>query len=65
MSREKLMVEFEKGICKKLYGDIGKEVVDGNTVDEEPLDAEDKRIMKEAEWHERNDMDFAGRRQLK
>ena len=62
------MVEFEKGICKKLYGDIGKEVVDGKTVDEEPMDTEDKRIMKEAEWQERKcelvyDFESKGRKQ--
>ena len=55
-------------MVKKLYSDIGKEVVEGVTVDEEPLDQEDKRIMKEAEWQERKsqlvydfedkDMDF-------
>ena len=32
MSKEKWMLEFEKGMCKKLYGDIGKEVVDGKSV---------------------------------
>ena len=53
MSKEKYMVEFEKGMVKKLYSDIGKEVVDGVTVDEVPLDNEDKRIMEEAEWQER------------
>ena len=53
MSKEKWMLEFEKGMCKKLYGDIGKEIVDGKTVDEDPTDPEDKRIMKEAEWQER------------
>ena len=53
MSKEKFMVEFEKGMVKKLYSDIGKEVVDGKTVDEAPLDKEDKRVMEEAEWQER------------
>ena len=53
MSKEKFLGEFEKGMCKKLYSDIGKEVVNGKTVEEEPLDTEDKRIMKEAEWQER------------
>ena len=53
MSKEKFMVEFEKGMVKKLYSDIGKEVVDGVTVIETPIDEEDKRVMKEAEWQER------------
>ena len=53
MSKEKYMVEFEKGMVKKLYSDIGKEVVEGVTVEENPIDPEDKRIMKEAEWQER------------
>ena len=39
-------------MCKKLYGDIGKEIVDGKTV-EEIHDAEDERIIKEAEWQQR------------
>ena len=47
------MVELEKGMCKKQYSDIGKEVVDGVTVDEEPLDDEDQRVMEEAAWQER------------
>jgi hypothetical protein len=53
MSKEKYMVEFEKGMVKKLYSDIGKEVVEGVTVEENPIDPDDKRIMKEAEWQER------------
>ena len=53
ISKEKWMIEFEKGMCKKLYGDIGKEVVDGKTVEEEIVDAEDEIIIKEAEWQER------------
>ena len=53
MSKERFLVEFEKGMVKKLYSDIGKEVVEGVTVEEEPLDKEDKRVMKEAEWQER------------
>ena len=53
MSKEKFLAEFEKGMCKKLYSDIGKEVVEGVTVEEEPIDEEDKRVMKEAEWQER------------
>ena len=53
MSKEKFMVEVEKGMCKKLYGDIGKEIVDGKVVEEVPIDDEDKRVMKEAEWQER------------
>ena len=28
------MAEYEKGLCKKKYSDIGKDVVDGKTVDE-------------------------------
>ena len=47
------MVEVEKGMCMKMYSDIGKEVVDGVTIEEEPLDEDDQRIMKEAEWQER------------
>ena len=68
MSKEKFMVEVEKGMCKKLYGDIGKEVVDGKTVYEKPADAEEERVVKESEWQERKsqlvydfefrDMDF-------
>ena len=38
MNKEKFMVELEKGMCKKMYSDIGKEVVDGVTVEEEPID---------------------------
>ena len=53
MNKEKFMVELEKGMCKKMYSDIGKEVVDGVTVEEEPIDEEDERVMKEAEWQER------------
>ena len=53
MSKERFMVEVEKGMCKKMYSDIGKEVVDGVTIEEEPLDEDDQRIMKEAEWQER------------
>ena len=53
MSKEKYMVEFEKGMVQKLYSDIGKEVVEGVTIEEAPIDHEDKRIMKEAEWQER------------
>ena len=45
MSKERFMVELEKGMCKKQYSDIGKEVVDGVTIDEEPLDDEDQRVM--------------------
>ena len=44
------MVEVEKGSCKKLFGDIGKDVVDGKTVYEKPADAEEERVAKEAEW---------------
>ena len=47
------MIEFEKGMCKKLYGDIGKHVVDGKTLVEECIDEEEKRVMKESEWQER------------
>ena len=43
------MLEYEKGLCKKKYSDIGKEEVDGKTVEEAPLDEEDARVMKEAE----------------
>ena len=53
MSKEKFMVEVEKGMCKKLFGDIGKEIVDGKTVVEVPSDDEEKRVMKEAEWQDR------------
>ena len=53
MNKEKFMVELEKGMCKKMYSDIGKEVVNGVTVEEKPLDEEDERVMKEAEWQER------------
>ena len=53
MSKERFMVDFEKGMVKKLYSDIGKEIVDGVTVEEVPIDDDDKRIMKEAEWQER------------
>ena len=47
------MGEIEKGLCKKQYGDIGKEFVNGVTVEEEPLDKEDERVMDEAAWQER------------
>ena len=53
MNKERFMVEYEKGLCKKKYSDIGKEVVEGKVVEEEPIDEEDKRIMKEAAWQER------------
>ena len=53
MSKGKFMMEFEKGMIKKLYSDIGKEIVDGVTVEETPTDKEDERVMKEAEWQER------------
>jgi hypothetical protein len=53
MSKEKFLAEFEKGMCKKLYSDIGKEVVDGVTVEEDPVDKEEKRIQKESEWQDR------------
>ena len=53
MSKERFMAEFEKGLCKKQYGDMDKEVVNGVAVEEEPIDAEDERIMKEAEWQAR------------
>ena len=53
MNKEKFMVELEKGLCKKVYSDIGKEVVNGKTVEEEPMDAEDKRVMDESEWQGR------------
>ena len=53
MSREKFMGEFEKGICKKLYGDIGKEVSNGKTVEDDPEDDEDRRVLAAAEWQER------------
>ena len=53
MNREKFMAELEKGLCKKVYSDIGKEVVNGKTVEEEPLDAEDKRVIEESEWQGR------------
>ena len=49
ISKERFMVELEKGMCKKMYSDIGKEVVDGVTIEEEPIDEEDQRVMKEAE----------------
>ena len=49
MNKEMLMAEYEKGLCKKKYSDIGKEEVDGKTVEEAPLDKEDVRVMKEAE----------------
>ena len=52
MSKERYMAEYEKGLCKKKYSDIGKEEKDGKTVEEEPVDEDDKRIMKEAEWQE-------------
>ena len=53
MSKERFMVEVEKGLCKKQYADIGKEVVAGVTVEELALDKEDKGIMREAEWQGR------------
>ena len=53
MSKEKFVVEIEKGLCKKLFSDIGKDVVNGKTVEEVPVDDEDRRVMKEAEWQER------------
>ena len=53
MSKERFMSEFEKGLCKKQYSDIGKEVVEGKVVEEEPIDDEDRRIMEEAAWQER------------
>ena len=53
MNKERWRLEFEKGMCKKLYGDFGKEVVNGKTVSEECIDDEDKRIEKESEWQER------------
>ena len=69
MSREKYMAEFEKGICKKLYGDIGKEVSNGKTIEDDPEDDEDRRVLAAAEWQERKaelvydfeerDLDFA------
>ena len=69
MSKEKFMVEFEKGICKKLYGDIGKEVSNGKTIEEEPENDEDVRVLAAAEWQarkselvydfEQKDLDFA------
>ena len=37
-------------MCKKLYSDIGKEVVEGVTVEEESIDEDGKMVMKEAEW---------------
>ena len=52
MSKERWLIEFEKGMCKKLYGDIGKEVVNGKTVTEECIDEEDRRIVKESEWQQ-------------
>jgi hypothetical protein len=53
MSKERFMAEVEKGLCKKQYGDMDKEVVNGVAVEEEPFDAEDERVMKEAEWQTR------------
>ena len=50
MSKERFMAEYEKGLCKKKYSDIGKEEINGKTVEETPIDEEDARIMKEAEW---------------
>ena len=46
MDRERYLAEFEKGLCKKKYSDIGKEIVDGKTVVEEAVSNEDKRIEK-------------------
>ena len=46
MSKERYMAEYEKGLCKKKYSDIGKEEKDGKTVEEEPVDKDDKRIMR-------------------
>jgi hypothetical protein len=42
------MAEYEKGLCKKKYSDIGKEEINGKTVEETPIDEEDARVMKEA-----------------
>ena len=42
MSKEKFVVEIEKGLCKKLFCDIGKDVVNGKTVEEVPVDNEDR-----------------------
>ena len=53
MSKGKFMAEYEKGLCKKKYSDIGKEMVEGKVVEEEPIDEEDRRIMEEAAWQER------------
>ena len=53
MDKERYLAEFEKGLCKTKYSDIGKEIVNGNTVVEEPVDDEDRRIEKEVAWQER------------
>ena len=42
MSKGRYLMEFEKGMIKKLYSDIGKDVVDGVTVEEIPTDKEDE-----------------------
>ena len=34
MSKERFMAEYEKGLCKKKYSDIGKEEINGKTVEE-------------------------------
>ena len=42
-----------------MYSDIGKEVVNGKTVEEVPMDAEDKRVMEECEWQgEKPELDY-------
>ena len=45
LNKEIFMAEFEKGLVKKKYGDIGKEEVDGKTVEEECVDEEEERCM--------------------
>ena len=46
------MAEFEKGLVKKKFGDIGKEEIDGKVIVETPEDGEDKFVLEEAEWQE-------------
>jgi hypothetical protein len=48
------MAEIEKGLIKKKYDMIGKEMVEGKVVEDdlEEEDEEDRRIREEAEWQE-------------
>ena len=51
LSKERFRAEYEKGLVKKKYDDIGKEKDEnGRAVDELPADDDEARCQKESKW---------------